>query len=93
MRYTRTEYNRIVAAQQEVTEAQSDYQRLRAAYLDMARNEPQNEVGLAMVGADMDRVHAHLQALIGLQSLPFTHEPTTVLRREAQRMADDRGHA
>ena len=42
-----------------------------------------------MIGADMDRVHAHLQALVGLQSLPFTHGPTTVVRREAERMASE----
>ena len=29
MRYSRTEYNRIMAAQQEVSEAEADYQRLR----------------------------------------------------------------
>jgi hypothetical protein len=46
-------------------------------------------VALAMIGADMDRAHAHWQALIGLPRLPFTHEPTTVLRREAQRMAEE----
>ena len=89
MRYSRTEYNRIIAAQQQVSEAEADYQRLRAAYLEVARNEPQNEVGLAMIGSDMDRAHAQLQSLIGLHNLPFTHEPTKVVRREAMRMAQD----
>ncbi|MEP6790346.1 MAG: hypothetical protein ABI907_03180 [Ramlibacter sp.] len=89
MRYSRTEYNRILAAQQLVTDAEADYQRLRAAYLDVARSEPENEVGLAMIGADMDRAHAHLQSLIGLQSLPFTHDPSMVVRREALRMAQE----
>ena len=89
MRYSRTGYNRIIAAQQQVSEAEANYQRLRAAYLEVARNEPQNEVGLAMIGADMDRAHAQLQSLIGLQSLPFTHQPTMVVRREATRMVQD----
>ncbi len=89
MRYTRTEYARIVAAQQEVQRAESDYQRFRAAYLDIARNEPGHEVALAMIGADMDRAHARLQALIGLPKLPFTHEPSTVMRREVRRIAEE----
>lgn len=89
MRYTRSEYARIVAAQQEVQRAESDYQRFRAAYLEIARNEPGHEVALAMIGADMDRAHARLQALIGLPKLPFTHEPSTVMRREAQRIAEE----
>lgn len=89
MRYTRSEYARIVAAQQEVQRAESDYQRFRAAYLEIARNEPGHEVALAMIGADMDRAHARLQSLIGLPKLPFTHEPSTVMRREAQRIAEE----
>jgi hypothetical protein len=87
MRYSRTEYSKILAAQAEVSRAEADYQRLRAAYLEIAREEPGHEVALAMVGADMDRAHAHLQTLIGLPRLPYTHEPSTVVRREAQRMA------
>lgn len=89
MRYTRTEYARIVAAQQEVQRAESDYQRFRAAYLEIARHEPGHEVALAMVGADMDRAHARLQTLIGLPKLPFTHEPSTVMRREVRRIAEE----
>lgn len=89
MRYSRSEYAKIVAAQQEVQKAEADYQRLRAAYLEIARTEPGHEVALAMVGADMDRAHARLQTLIGLPRLPFTHEPSTVMRREAQRITED----
>jgi hypothetical protein len=89
MRYSRAEYAKVVALQQEVSRADADYQRLRNAYLDIARNEPGNEVGLAMIGADMDRAHARLQALIGLPRLPFTHEPSTVVRREAQRLTEE----
>jgi hypothetical protein len=42
-----------------------------------------------MIGADMDRAHARLQALIGLPRLPFTHEPSVVVRREAQRQTEE----
>src|SRR6185369_14163070 len=89
MHYNRSEHARVQALQQEVTRAEGDYQRLRAAYLEVARNEPGHEVALAMIGADMDRAHATLQALIGLPRLPFTHEPSTVVRREAQRLTED----
>jgi hypothetical protein len=89
MRYSRSEHGRVNALQQEVARAEGDYQRLRAAYLDIAKNEPGHEVALAMIGADMDRAHQHLQALIGLPRLPFTHEPSTVVRREAQRMTEE----
>jgi hypothetical protein len=89
MRLSRSEHARVQALQQEVQRAEADYQRLRAAYLEIARNEPGHEVALAMIGADMDRAHAHLQALIGLPRLPFTHEPSTVVRREAQRLTED----
>ncbi|HSW16517.1 MAG TPA: hypothetical protein VLJ86_04770 [Ramlibacter sp.] len=89
MRYSRTEYAKVVAAQHEVQRAEADYQRFRNAYLEIARNEPGHEVALAMIGADMDRAHAHLQTLIGLPRLPFTHEPSTVMRREAQRAAEE----
>ena len=89
MRYSRAEYAKIQALQQEVSRAEEDYQRLRAAYLDIATNEPGNDVALAMIGFDMDRAHAHLQALIGLPNLPFTNDPSTVVRREARRIALD----
>lgn len=83
-RYSRSGHSRLQAAQRDVTRAQEDYQRLRSAYLDLAQSERGNEVGLAMVGADMDRAHANLQNLSGLQQLPFTHEPSQVARREIQ---------
>lgn len=90
MRESRTEYAKVVALQEEVARADADYQRLRNAYLDITRREPGNEVALAMIGADMDRAHARLQALMGLPRLPFTHEPSSVIRREAQRQSDDK---
>ena len=90
MRYSRAEYAKVLALQEEVARADADYQRLRNAYLDIAQNEPTHEVALAMVGFDMDRAHARLQALIGLPRLPFTHEPSAVMRREVQRLAEEK---
>jgi hypothetical protein len=89
VRYSRAEYAKVLALQEEVARADADYQRLRNAYLDIAQNEPTHEVALAMIGADMDRAHARLQALIGLPRLPFTHEPSAVMRREAQRLSEE----
>ncbi len=89
MRYSRAEHARANALNHEVSRAEGDYQRLRSAYLEVAKNEPGHEVALAMIGADMDRAHARLQALIGLPRLPFTHEPSSVVLREAQRITED----
>jgi hypothetical protein len=89
-RYSRAEYAQVLALQDEVARADGDYERLRGAYLDLVEHEPTHEVGLAMIGADMDRAHARLQALIGLPRLPFTHEPSTVMRREAVRLAGEK---
>lgn len=83
MRYSRAEYSKMLMAQQEVARAEEDYHRLRAAYLEIARNEPGHEVALAMVGADMDRAHAHLQGLIGLPQ-PFTHDPSRLVTSETE---------
>ncbi len=88
-RYSRAEYAKVLALQEEVARAEADYQRLRNAYVDIAQNEPTHEVALAMIGADMDRAHARLQALIGLPRLPFSHEPSTLMRRELHRAPDD----
>ena len=88
-RYSRAEYAKVLALQEEVARADADYQRLRSAYVDIAQNEPTHEVALAMIGADMDRAHARLQALIGLPRLPFSHEPSTLMRRELHRVPDD----
>lgn len=91
MRYSRAEYAKVLALQDEVARADADYQRLRNAYMEIAQSDPTHEVALAMIGADMDRAHARLQALIGLPRLPFTHEPSSVMRREAQqRFGDDK---
>lgn len=84
-RYSRAEYAKVLALQEEVARADADYQRLRTAYLGLVESEPSNEVGLAMIGYDMDRAHARLQALIGLPRLPFTHEPSAVMRRDVLR--------
>ena len=89
-RYSRAEYAKVLALQEEVARADADYQRLRNAYLDIADKEPTHELALAMIGADMDRAHARLQALIGLPRLPFTHEPSSAMRRDAQRLVDEK---
>ena len=89
MRYSRADYAKMLAAQQEVARAEEDYERLRAAYVEIARNEPGHEVALAMVGADMDRAHAHLQTLIGLPRMPFTHDPSLSVRRDAEREQEE----
>ena len=89
-RYSRAEYARVVALQGEVARADGDYQRLRNAYLALAESDPTHELGLAMIGADMDRAHGRLQALIGLPRLPFTHEPSAVMRRGAQRPDEEK---
>ena len=89
-RYNRAEYAKVLALQEEVARADADYQRLRNAYLDIVEKEPTHEVALAMIGADMDRAHARLQALIGLPRLPFTLEPSTVMRRDAQLPVDEK---
>jgi hypothetical protein len=88
MRQRRAEQGQQLAAEREVARAQEDYQRLRSAYLELVGQE-HSEVALAMVGADMDRAHAALQALTGLRQLPSTHEPTRVVRREARRLAQE----
>lgn len=90
MRYSRAEYAKVLALQDEVARADADYQRFRNAYMEIVQADPTHEVALAMIGADMDRAHARLQALIGLPRLPFTHEPSAVMRREAQRGTDDK---
>lgn len=88
-RSVRTAYAHITASPRDISRAEADYQRFRAAYLEVARHEPGHEVALAMIGADMDRAHARLQALMGLPRLPFTHEPSTVVRREALRHTEE----
>lgn len=88
-RPVRTAYAHITASPRDISRAEADYQRFRAAYLEVARHEPGHEVALAMIGADMDRAHARLQALMGLPRLPFTHEPSTVVRREALRHTEE----
>jgi hypothetical protein len=84
MRYSRAEYAKVLALQDEVARADADYQRLRTAYLEIAQSDPTRGVALSVVGAEGNRPHARLQALIGLPRLPFTHEPSSVMRREAQ---------
>ena len=91
-RYSRAEYAKVLALQEEVSRADADYQRLRNAYMEVAESEPSHDVALAMIGCDMDRAQARLQALIGLPRLPFTHEPSTVMRRELLQRRGDEKH-
>ena len=89
MRYSRTEYTKLRAVHERIANAQQDYDRLRAAYLQVARTEPGHEVALAMMGADVDRAHAALQALVGLRQSPYALEPSEVLKRQAAAENDD----
>ena len=91
MRYTREEYANMQAVQRRVARAEADYARFRAAYLEIAQTQPDHEVALAMIGADMNRAHAYLQALIGLPPTPFEKQPTVVVLREARRLAEEKG--
>jgi len=83
MHFTRQEYARLRAQHQRIDIAQQNYDRLRLAYLKLARAQPEHEVALAMIGADVDRAHAVLQALVGLPAFPTALEPSRVLRRQA----------
>ena len=62
VRNSRAEQSSKLATDRDIARAEEDYQRLRSAYLEFAKTQ-QNEVALAMVGADMDRAHAALQSL------------------------------
>jgi hypothetical protein len=93
MRYSRAEYAKMLAAQHELARAEEDYERLRTAYVKIAHDEPGHEVALAMVGADMDRAHAMLQSLIGLPRMPFTHDPSKTVRRDAEREQEEQESA
>jgi hypothetical protein len=91
MRYSREEYANMQAVQRRVARAEADYARFRAAYLEIAQTQPDHEVALAMIGADMNRAHAYLQALIGLPPTPFEKQPSVVVMREARRLAEEKG--
>lgn len=93
MRYSREEVATMEAVQRRIARAEADYARFRAAYLDIAQNEPDHEVALAMIGADMNRAHAYLQALIGLPPTPFEKQPSVVVLREARRMIEERSRS
>lgn len=80
MRPPRPDAATLLAARA-LSRAEADYLRLRAAWVGIARDEPGNEIGLAMVGADMERAHAALQALIGMPADPG---PAPAPRRAAR---------
>ncbi len=67
---------------QQLIDAQADYQRTRAGYLDMLASEPDHELALAMIGADLDRAYARLKSMVNLPAQAFDIEPSAVLRRQ-----------
>jgi hypothetical protein len=71
-----------------VMRAAEDYQRLRTAYLALAREEDRHDVALAMIGADMERAHHALQSLAGVRTAPFTPLLRRVMRREGRRLGE-----
>lgn len=71
----------------ETARAEADYQRLRQAYLELARGE-NNDVALAMVGADMERANALLCSLSGRREHSST-EPSQAVKRQARRLAEE----
>lgn len=83
MKYSRADYAKMVAAQQELARAEEDYERLRAAYL-AAAHEPGQDVAMAMIGCDMDRAHAVLQSLIGMPRMPVHVEAAAEQPAEAR---------
>ena len=86
--YPRSQQGSDCAAQLEFARAESDYRRLRQAYLELAQGE-HNEVAMAMVGADMERANALLQTLGSPRPLPSAHEPVPGVEREAGRLAEE----
>lgn len=80
-----SQHRRQPATEGEFARAEADYQRLRQAYLELARGD-HNEVALAMVGADMERAHALRQG--GQRQLRATEEPSELVKREARRLAE-----
>jgi hypothetical protein len=76
-------------AEREIERAEQDYRRLRQAYLELARG-PDNQVALAMVGADMERANTLLRNLGGLRQLPFGNEPgRDEQQQHARRLAEE----
>ena len=77
MRHQRAVLQRIDAIECEAVRAEQDFGRLRSAWLQMARDEPGNDVALSMLGADMDRAHAALQLFAGQRQLPLPSKPAS----------------
>lgn len=66
-----------------LTNAEDDVRRLRAACLRIAREEPEHEVALGMVGADLERARLRLQELAALENEPEAPARSTVVHRLA----------
>jgi hypothetical protein len=92
MRYSRADYVKMIAAQQELARAEADYERLRAAYL-AAAHEPGQDVAMAMIGSDMDRAHAVLQSLIGMPRVPVHLEPAEAVQAPVRRKLEEQESA
>ena len=75
-----------LAADSDVIRAQSDFERLRQAWQDLAKT-PDNAVALAMVGADMERASRALQSLTGSRQPTMTHGRSHVTQRKARHFA------
>ncbi len=80
-------YHNLMPEEQLVMRAAQDYERLRAAYVALAREDDDHLVALAMVGADMERAHIALQNLAGSRSAPFAPVLRRVMRAEGRRLA------
>jgi len=78
-----------LAADSDVIRAESDFERLRQAWQDLAKG-PDNEVALAMVGADMERAGRALQSLIGSRQPTMTHGHDRVTQRKARHFAAEK---
>ncbi len=69
------EPHRVNVVGRELVRAEQDFERLRVAYLRLARDEADNAVAISMVGADMDRAHTAVQLLAGQRLLPIVGAP------------------
>lgn len=73
--------SRLVQQQQQAA-AQDDYSRLRRAFMTLAQADPSNAMALSMLGNDLDRAHARMQALSGLDMRPEQITCSRALLRE-----------
>lgn len=60
--------------------AEIDYQRFRAAFVDICVHQPDHEFALIMVGADLDRARARLMTLHNIS--PSQETPPSITLRQ-----------